>query len=327
MFDVLIIYQESAGVPMIIETEHVKKIEENIDGRVFWCKSEDEALEKGYDAEVLFIWGGSGKMPVEYCRRSKKIKWINSFSAGVNPIVESEIAMLPIKLTNSKGIHGKTMGLTALGYMIAFLRQFPEFQRRQNKHVWNKNTITPLQEAEGKTVTIVGAGAIGSEVARLSKMCGMHVIGVKRNVTVLNNYDEVVATAELKTALSKADFVVVLTPLTENTKHLIGKEELMSMKNTGILINISRGPVVDTKALVEALESGCIGGAALDALDPEPLNSDSPLWDMPNVIITPHCSADSEKYMDRAIDLFCENLKRYEKNETLINEIDMTKKY
>lgn len=327
MADVVVMYKDSDMIPMVVREDHIAKIQGSITGQVYWCANEAEALEKGYDGDVLFIWGGSGEMPVAYCTGSKKLKWINSFSAGVNPIMDSPIADLPVKLTNAKGIHGKTMGLTTLGYIISFLRHSPELFRRQQAHVWDKHMDTPFREAEGMTVAVIGAGAIGSEVARLCKCCGMKVIGVKRTVTPLENYDEVLPNAEMKSALERADFVVILTPLTDATRGMIGMEELKAMKKTGVLINIARGPVVQTDALIEALSQGIIGGAALDAVDPEPLPADSPLWDMPNVIISPHCAADSEKYIDRAVEQFCDNLKRFEEGRELINEINMANKY
>ena len=327
MSNVVVMFKDSDLVPMVVNENHIEKIKQCISGDVYWCRNEQEAIERGYDGDVLFIWGGSGKMPVKYCLTSKKLKWINSFSAGVNPIMESPISNLPIKLTNAKGIHGKTMGLTTIGYIISFLRHSKELQRRQERHMWSKKVDTPFKDAEGLTVTIVGAGAIGSEVARLSKAIGMKVIGVKRTVTPLENYDEVMPDTELKSAMSMADFVVILTPLTDATRGLIGIDELKSMKSDAVLINIARGAVVKTDDLVYALQNKIIGGAALDAVDPEPLNADNPLWDMPNVIITPHCAADSIKYIDRAVEQFCENLKRFERGDALINEINMMNKY
>ena len=327
MADVVVMFKDSNLVPMVVNESHIEKIKNCVSGNVYWCASEQEALEKGYDGEILFIWGGSGEMPVKYCTGSKKLKWINSFSAGVNPIMDSPISDLHLRLTNARGIHGKTMGLTTLGYIISFLRHSSELFRRQKAHVWDKHVDTPFREAEGLTVAIVGAGSIGTEVARLCKCCGMRVIGVKRSVTKLENYDEVLPNSDLKAALGQADFVVILTPLTDATRGMIGMEELKAMKPDGVLINIARGAVVNTEDLIKALQNKVIGGAALDAVDPEPLPADSPLWDMPNVIISPHCAADSIKYIDRAVDLFCDNLVRFERGDVLLNEIDMSQKY
>lgn len=327
MADVLVLHGNRPDLPMTVEQRHLDAIQAACSGKVYYYKSEEEALKDGIDAEVLFIWGGSGKMPEAWCAASKKLQWVNSFSAGVNPIMDGSISKLPIRLTNAKGIHGKTMGVTTVGYIISFLRHFPRFMAQQKNHVWEKNGAQPLREPTGLTVGIIGAGAIASEVARLCKALNMTVLGVKRSVTSLENYDKVYSNAQMDEVLSVSDFVVLLTPLTDATRGLIGAEQLAKMKSDAVLINIARGPVVDTDALVKALQKGVIGGAALDAVDPEPLPQDSPLWDMENVIITPHCSADSTLYMDRAMVQFCENVQRFEKGEPLFNEIDLANKY
>lgn len=327
MTDILVLHGNRPDLPMEVEPRHLDMIREAASGQVYFYKSEEEALQDGIDAEVLFIWGGSGKMPEAWCESSKKLQWVNSFSAGVNPIMDGSISKLPIRLTNAKGIHGKTMGVTTMGYIISFLRQFPRFMAQQKAHVWDKQGREPLREPTGLTVGIIGAGAIASEVARLCKALDMTVLGVKRSVTPLENYDKVYSNAEMDEVLAVSDFVVILTPLTDATRGLIGAEQLAKMKPSAVLINIARGPVVDTAALVDALQRGVIAGAALDAVDPEPLNEDSPLWDMENVIITPHCSADSTLYMDRAMAQFCENIRNFEKGEPLFNEINLANKY
>ena len=326
MADVLILFGHRPDIPMTVEQRHLDAIQAACSGKVYYYQTEEEALADGVDAEVLFIWGGSGKMPEAWCAASKRLKWINSFSAGVNPIMDGPISKLPVRLTNAKGVHGKTMAVTTMGYMISFLRGFPTLARQQHQHVWDKTTVT-YREPTGLTVGIVGAGAIASEVARLCKAMDMTVLGVKRTVTPLENYDQVYPNTELDTVLAASDFVVLLTPLTDATRGMIGAKQLSMMKPTGVLINIARGPVVDTDALVAALQNGTIGGAALDAVDPEPLQADSPLWDMENVIITPHCAADSTLYMDRAMAQFCENLQNFEAGKPLFNEIDLKNKY
>ena len=327
MANVLVMYKESDLIPMVATENHIRQIEKCISGEVYWCRNEAEALEKGYDADVLFIWGGSGAMPEKYCAQSKLLKWINSFSAGVNPIMDSSISNLPVKLTNAKGIHGKTMALTTIGYMISFVRYSSELQRRQQKHIWSKKFDHQPKEIEGLTVGIVGAGSIGCEVARLSKSLGMKVLGVKRRVTSLPYFDEVYSNDDMDIVLAQADFVVIVTPLTDETRHMFDKHKFQIMKSEAVLINSARGAGGNEAELIEALQTGEIGGAALDAVEEEPLAADSPLWDMENVIITPHCAADSERYMDRAIDQFCENLRHYEAGEPLINEIDMKQRY
>lgn len=169
---------------------------------------------------------------------------------------------------------------------------------------------------------VVGAGAIGTDTARLCKAIGMYTIGIKRTVSPIEGFDKVLPNTQLDLALERADFVVVATPGSEETFHLIDRERLAHMKPTGILINIGRGPVVDQAALIDALREGRIGGAALDTTEEEPLPSDSPLWDMPNVILTPHCSAVNDHYLDMAVDQFCELLRLYEEGKPLYNVVN-----
>ena len=142
-----------------------------------------------------------------------------------------------------------------------------------------------------------------------------------------SSFDEVYSNDDLDKVLPLCDFVVIVTPLTDATRHMFNMDKFRIMKKTAVVINIARGPVVKEDDLIRALQTGEIGGAALDAVEEEPLSSDSPLWDMDNVIITPHCAADSKLYIDRAIALFCENLKLYEEGKTLLNEIDMKQRY
>lgn len=325
MSDIVIIFKTGNPVPMMLTQEHIEQIQSSASGNVIWCESEQEALEKGVDGEILFIWGGNEsptyKMPVEYCKKSKKLKMIYSFSAGVDALLNSEISKLPIQLTNAKGVMARTMAVTTMGYIISFLRHFPEMHYAQQRHEWSHKFDGPPMEPEGKTLVIVGAGAIGSEVARLASFMGMKVIGVKRKVCNLPNYDVIYPNSEMKKAMSQGDFVLLLTPLSDETYHLIDMDKLSAMKRGAYFINISRGKVVDEADLITALQTGIIKGAALDCFETEPLPEDSPLWDMKNVIITPHFSAPSEKFMDRAVDVFCENIKRFQNGDELINQV------
>ncbi|MDR1571081.1 MAG: D-2-hydroxyacid dehydrogenase [Clostridiales Family XIII bacterium] len=326
MADVLVLYNNTPG-PVGLNEAHIEQMRRVASGSVYWRGTEAEALSEGLDTEVAFIWGGSGPQPVEYCLKSKNLRWIHSFSAGLNPIMDSPIARLDVRLTNAKGIHGGTMALTTMGYIVALLRDFPGLYRNQANHVWQKSTDPLPREAEGLTLCILGAGAIGGEVARLAKAFGMRVTGVKRSVAALERYDAVYPAERMGEAVGEADFVVVLVPATPDTYHMVDAGFLAGMKKTACLINISRGSVVDGDALAEALREGRIAGAALDAVEDEPLSPDSPLWDMRGVIITPHCSADTAKYMDRAVAQFCELLRLYEAGEPLFNEIGMGQTY
>lgn len=327
MADVLVMFKKNNLVPMTVTQKHIDQMKQSVSGNVYYCADEDEALEMGYDTEVLFFWGGSGLMPERYCCHSRKLKWINTFSSGIDPILNSSIKDLPVKLTNARGIHGKTMALTAMGYIISFMRYFPEFSRRQRQHIWSKQLDNLPQDPESVTVGVIGAGMVGSKVGELAKKMGMRVLGVRHKAVRMDYFDEVFSNDNIDKVLIQSDFVVIVTPLTEETYHLFTREKFKLMKSGAFLINIARGSIVKEEDLIEALQTGEIAGAALDTVENEPLDKKSPLWDMNNVIITPHSSADSNLYMDRAVELFCKNLKRYENNETLVNEISLKKGY
>jgi len=326
MADVVIIFKTGNPVPMVLSPEHIRKMEDCVSGNVYRYETEQEALDHKADGEVLFIWGGnetdSYKMPAEYCRRSEKLRWIYSFSAGVDALISSDISKLPVTITNARGVMAKTMAVTAMGYIISFLRHFPEMHYAQERHEWSHRFNGPPMEPEGKTLVIVGAGTIGAEAARLAKCFDMKVIGVKRKVRTLENFDMVYPESQIKEAMSQGDFVLVLTPLTDETYHLIDMDKFRSMKKDAVFMNISRGKVVNEADLIKALQEGIIRGAALDCFETEPLPDDSPLWDMHNVIISPHFSAHSEKFMVRAVYVFCENLRRFENGEELINVVN-----
>ena len=320
--DIVVMYKVSEKVPLNITQEHIDIIKKYADN-VHWFETEEELLASGVDAEAIFCWGGpNGKPPETWCGQSKRVKWLNTFSAGVDPLAKSKIADMPITVTNAKGVHGKSMALTTIGYCICQLRKFWELRENQRNHIWRK-PIVKGTEPIGKTIGIVGAGSIGEHIAEYAKALGFKVIGVKRSVATLKDFDEIYSDKELDKALGMMDFVVVLTPLTDKTHHLMNKDRFAAMKEGAYFINIARGGVVDQDALIAALESGHLSGAAIDASDPEPLPTDNPLWDIPNVFITPHCSADSPFLVDRAIEQFCRNIESFKAGEPLFNVVDL----
>jgi D-2-hydroxyacid dehydrogenase (NADP+) len=320
--DVIVMHANRDNMPLKIRENHLELIRQHADN-VYFFKTEEELLASGVDAEVLFAWGGTGKQPEIFCNGSKRLKWFNTFSAGVNPLMECSIRDLDIIITNAAGIHGKPMGITTIGYVISHLRKFPLMMANQRKHIRERPAQMP-DEAEGKVLGIVGAGAIGAEVAKYAKCLGFKVIGVKRKVFTMENYDAVYSDQELDQALGMMDFVVILTPLTNETKGLFNASRFAACKAGAYIINIARGKVVDTPALITALQSGHLGGCALDAIEPEDLPPDSPLWDMPNVFITPHYSANSPLYVDRAVGQFIQNLDNFRAGRPLFNVVDVS---
>jgi D-2-hydroxyacid dehydrogenase (NADP+) len=267
-------------------------------------------------------------MPADLPSLAPQLRWIQLTSAGADRLLNSEVLKSGITITTASGIHAAPVGEYAVGMMVMLAKGWPSLFRAQTRREWAR--ITP-QELEGKTVAVVGMGNVGQEVARLSKALNMRVLGVRRSGEPLESgdyvADEIVAPLELLSVLSRSDFVVVCLPLTEESHHLIGELALRSMRPTAYLINVSRGAVVDEAALLRALTEGWIAGAGLDVFETEPLPEKSWLWHLNNVIITPHLAGETPVYNERAVDLFCENLRRYLAGEPLRNVVDPRRGY
>ncbi|MDI6600974.1 MAG: D-2-hydroxyacid dehydrogenase [Thermoanaerobacteraceae bacterium] len=261
----------------------------------------------------------------EIVEKADQVKWIQSLSAGVDMLPMDLIKEKGIVVTNASGIHKIQISENVFGYMLMFVRGLNKFYELQKERKWDKSPRTT--ELYEKTMGIIGAGSIGSEIARLGKAFGMKVLGLRKSGKPEEYYDVMYTNDGLKELLIQSDFVVSCIPLTDETQHLLGEEEFKAMKPTAYFINISRGSVVDEKALVKALKEGWIKGAGLDVFEEEPLPVDSPLWDMPNVIITPHVAGLTDRYMERAMKLFNDNLERYLKGENLINVVDPDRGY
>jgi len=275
------------------------------------------------EAEVIF----GLRLPQNVIARAPKLKWVQVMSAGVDRFLDTEMLESPVILTNVSGIHATPISEFVLGLMLMFVKQAPlYFQLKQEKQ-WRR---FPPSMLRSKTVGIVGLGSIGREVARLAKAFGMRVLGIRRSakrVGRARHVDIVLPPDQLPRLLADSDFVVLALPLTPETNKLIGEEELRTMKSTAYLINITRGGVVDEEALIRALDEHWIAGAGLDVFATEPLPTDSRLWELPNVILSPHISGGMEDYAVRATGPFSENLKRYLNGKKLLNVVDKKKGY
>jgi phosphoglycerate dehydrogenase-like enzyme len=275
------------------------------------------------EADVIF----GLLLPKDILSRAPKLKWLQMMSAGVDRLRDTEIWRSKITVTGVSGIHASPIGEFVLGFILMLAKGMPLCFRMKQKHQWQRYMPHLLR---GKTVGIVGLGHIGREVARLSKAFGMKVIATRRSVKKpgkARNVDWLLPQARMKEMLAKSDFVVLSLPLTQETRHIISDAEFKSMRPDAYIINIGRGNLIDEAALIRALDEKIIAGAGLDVTAAEPLPADSPLWDMDNVIISPHVSGGMEDYMGRATTLFCENLKRYLEGKRLINIIDKKKGY
>ena len=292
-------------------------------------KDETKILDEIKDAEVLF----AGEFNQKIIQAAKQLKWIHSWGAGVDSFLKiPEIVNSPILVTTSSGVAAIPIAEHVMALILILNMELDQFILAQNKGVWlerpNNVWSYPFQELAGKTLGIIGLGAIGSEIARRAKGFDMTIIATKKRILEKPRFiDELLPHTELKTLLRRSDIVVISTPLTPETKDLIGEAELKMMKPSAYLINIGRGKIINQDALIRALKEQQIAGAGLDVFEVEPLQPDSELWKMENVILTPHIAGDTVCYWERAIPIFCENLKRYLEQKPLINLIDKSAGY
>jgi len=285
----------------------------------------DELLREIRDADAALLT----RIDAAQFAAATHLRWIHSAAAGVGGLLLPEVRRSDVIVTNSRGIHGATMAEHVIGVTIALLRDLPSAIRRQVTHEWAYIGMSSIKTLRGRRMVIVGLGAIGSEVARAASALGMRVSAVRRHPDAPHPdwVESVHGAGELAAVLPLADVVVLAAPLTPETRALIGPRELRLMKPTAILVNVARGKLVDEKALVEELVNGTIGGAALDVFEHEPLDPSSRLWDLPNVLITPHTSGYREDYWDAVVDIFIENARRLEAGQPLINVVDKERGY
>lgn len=268
------------------------------------------------DVEVIL----AGRFTKEMFTNSAKLRWIQTVSAGVDRFLFPEFVSSNVLLTNAKGIHFPQVSDHVLAMILAFSRRLNKFIRAQSERKWARIQCDELQK---RTIGIIGLGSIGNEIARKAKCFGMKVVAVDKNSRRSPScVDKILDLSGLHELLEQSDFVVVSVPLTQESDGMIGKKELSTMKQDAVLINVSRGRVVQEKALIRVLKESKIGGAGLDVFEEEPLSPASELWLMENVIITPHVAGSTPHYWDRVCDIFCENLRRYASGQPLINIVD-----
>lgn len=303
--------------------EHLELLARTLPGFQFVVVDKTDDLKtRCMNADVLIAWPFVDNAMISYCLQAPNLRYIHLFTSGVDSLINSEIGRIAgLTVTSTKGIHGYPISDHTLALIYSFLRQLPACYESQHNHAWKHGSIAVhCREIAGLTAGIIGVGNIGLEIARKCKLLGMRVLGAKRTPISSEWLDECYSIKELDLLLMQADFVVLAMPLTDESRHMIDRQRLSVMKKSAVLINIARGGVVNPDDLTEALLDGTIAGAALDVTEPEPLPAGSPLWDMPNVIITPHIAAQSPQYMDRAINIAIENVRRYAAGENLLFE-------
>ncbi len=263
-----------------------------------------------------------GWWPLNLLQRAPRLKWLQVTSAGVDRYVSAELKNSHVILTNVSGIHATPIGEFVLTFMLMFAKKMPYANEIKQKKQWERYSASVLR---GKTVGIVGLGHIGKEVARLSKAFGMQVIAIRRSaktMTKARNVDMLLPSSWLPKLLSQSDFVIITLPLTDETSNMFSDSQFRLMKENVYIVNIGRGPIIDEPALIRALNGNQIAGAGLDVFSQEPLPATSPLWEMPNVIMTPHVSGGHEDYEKEANKIFCENLRRFLDGKRLMNVVN-----
>lgn len=286
---------------------------------------------EGYlrDSEILFAFS----LRSEQFRAAQKLRWIHAPTAAVHQLLFPELVKSDVVLTNAHEVHGPVVAEHVIALIFALAKKIPQAAWLQQKRIWGQDAMwnegPRPREVAGATLGLIGLGSIGRPVARMASALGMRVIALREHPEKERpeGVAAVYAPPQLYDLLSQSDYVVVAAPLTEATRGLMNAERLGSMRESAYLINVGRGPQVDETALAEALRSRRIAGAALDVFEQEPLPRDSPLWELENLLITPHTAGLTEKLWQRHYALFSENLRRYLAREPLLFVVDKHKGY
>jgi len=285
--------------------------------------SDEATLAAIAAADVAF----SARITRAHLAAAPRLRWIHSSAAGVGSMLFPEMVRSSVTITNSRGNSSTTIAEHVMAVTLVLFRDLPLAWRRQAEKVWAQNEFdagASIRTLRGTRMLIVGLGSIGGETAQLAAGFGIHVVGIRRRADrpPPPGVAVVVPPEELLAELPSADVVVLAAPETAATRHLIGDRELAQMKDDAVLVNVSRGKLVDEAALLRALEAGRLRGAALDVFEHEPLAVASPLWDRPDVLITPHVSGFQSGHWPRVTRLFADNLRRFEAGKPLANVVD-----
>jgi len=280
------------------------------------------------DADLMIAFS----MRAEQFKTARRLKWIHSTAAAVHALLLPELVASDVVVTNARDVHGPAVAEHAMGLVWAVGRQLHRVRDFQRKHVWAQelmwNEVPHPREMRGATLLVVGFGAIGRPLAQMAHAAGMRVIAVREHPERPSEpAQQVFGFDELDEALPLADFVVMAAPVTEKTTGLFNEERLRKMKRGACLFNVGRGIQLDSAALVRVIGDGHLAGAGLDVVEHEPLPPDSPLWDVPEILISPHVAGFDDLIWERQYELYSENLRRYVAGEPLLGMVDKGKGY
>jgi phosphoglycerate dehydrogenase-like enzyme len=289
------------------------------DTTVIVTDDEERAKAAAPRADVILNGGFVFELFHHVWPLAEKLQWVHSLSAGVEASLSPEFIESPIPLTNARGVFARSLGEWSMAAMLFFAKDLRGLVRKQDAGKWVQ--FTP-QELHGATLGVVGYGEIGRACAERARAFGMRVLAYRRRGSDHSLAERTFVGDGLKEMLAECDYVVVSAPLTEQTRGLIGRDEFAVLKKTAVILNVGRGPVIDEAAMIEALRSGSIRGAALDVFDVEPLPEGHPFWGMENVLISPHCADRVPGWIEDAVALFVDNFGRFDRGEPLKNMVD-----
>ena len=283
---------------------------------IFAAKEEKEIGDIIRQTDVLL----TAKISDGFIKKAARLHWIQAKTSGVDYLLNLPSLRKEVLLTSTLGIHGPQMSEMAILFMLALNRNFPQIVRNQDQGIWER---WPGKLLWKKKVGILGIGVVGEEIARKCKVFGMTVFGIARRRRKIDSVDYLYGPEDLFRVLAEVDYLIIAAPHTPETRKMIGAKALASMKPTAFLINLARGEIVDEEALIEALKTRQISGAAMDVFWEEPLPANHPLWKLKNVIVTPHIGGMSDIYVEQVLSIFEENLRRFLRGEknNLINLI------
>ena len=279
--------------------------------------------QEAFDASVLFNWSGSLALFKEVFKRCPNLLWVHSRSVGLERTLFPELIESAVPLTNGAGVFSASLGEFALGAILYFAKDFRRMIRNQMAGVWEAFDVSWIS---GQTVGIIGYGDIGRAIAERVRPLGMKVLAVRRKVSSLQPEDplleQIYGPERRLEMISRCDYVIVATPLTAETSGMIAEPEFVAMKPTAVVINVGRGPVIDEAAMITALSSGRIKGAALDVFNHEPLPVGHPFYKLQNVLLSPHCADHTPDWLDNAMQFFIEQHERFRKGQPLLNIVN-----
>ena len=296
---------------------------------VVYLSTPDEAQAQLRDSEIAV----TVSLRPEQFLAAKQLRWIHSPAAAVNELMSPELVNSDVIITNGRDVHGPVVAEHVIALIFAWAKSIPQAVRLQERHAWGKEIIWSgfhrPREIAGATLGLIGLGSIGRTVARHASLLGMQVIATRDRPEQGSpeGVHQVFPSSQIDEVLAQSDFVVLAAPITPATRGLINAQRIAGMKSNAYLINVGRGPLIVEAALVEALRDHKIAGAALDVFDIEPLPSDSPLWDLENLLITPHTAGLTEKLWERQFALFSQNLQRYLDHKPLLALVDKRRGY